>query len=152
MHMPANWLLPMFVVCACSSVPQYEDRPQPTVVTAFEDAKFVPVDPGRSDSPQIAVLWGEPSTGPSAMLIRVKKVTLPMHTHSSAYHLLVLQGASKHWNADQTETAVKPLGPGSYWFQPGNEPHADACLSDECVWYLVWAGKRDGKLAEPRKR
>jgi quercetin dioxygenase-like cupin family protein len=122
------------------------------VVTAFEDAKFVAVVPGRPDSPEIAVLWGDPAAGPSAMFIRVKKGPLPMHTHSSDYHLLVVQGIVKHWSAEETEEDAKPLGPGSYWFQPGNEAHADSCLSDECLAYLVWSGKQDGRRAEPRRK
>ena len=146
-------LLPILLVCAgCSTLSSQKERPQLMVVTAFEDAKFVAVVPDQSDSPQIAILWGEPRTGPSAMLIRAKKgFATPMHIHSSDYHLVVVQGLMKHWGADQTEADAKPLGPGSYWFQPGEHAHADNCLSDECLVHIVWAGKQDGKPAEPRK-
>jgi quercetin dioxygenase-like cupin family protein len=120
-------------------------------VVAFEDAPFVPVMADRPDAGAIAVLWGDPNSGPSAMFIRLPKGALPMHSHSSDYHLLVLKGVAKHWSEGQTEAAAKPLGPGSYWFQHGNEVHGDSCLSDECVLHIVWAGKRDGKLAEPAK-
>jgi quercetin dioxygenase-like cupin family protein len=154
MRIPAHTVLAMLLVCtACSSLSLQEHRrPQVMVVTAFEDAKFIPVAPGRSDSAEIAILWGDPRTGPSAMLIRLKKGPLPMHTHFSDYHLVVLQGLVKHWSAEETEEDAKPLRPGSYWFQPGNAAHADSCLSDQCVAHLVWAGKRDGKLVEPRRK
>ena len=151
MRIAAHPLLLMSLGCTgCSSLSLHQERPQPMVVTAFEDAKFIPDLPGRSESPEVAVLWGDPSTGPSAMLIRVEKGPLPMHNHSSDYHLVVLQGLVKHWSADQTEEDAKPLGPGSHWFQPGNEAHADNCLSSECLVHIVWAGKRDGKLVQPR--
>lgn len=153
MRVHAQTVFAALLLCAgCASVGVQDPRSQQMVVTAFEDAKFVPVTPGRPDSPEIAVLWGDPSTGPSAMLIRVKRGPLPMHTHSSDYHLVVLQGVVKHWGADDTEEAAKPLAPGSYWFQPGNAAHADSCLTDECLWHLVWYGKQDGKLVEPQRK
>ena len=75
----------------------------------------------------------------------------PMHTHTADYHLVVIEGTMKHWAAGETEATAKPLGPGSYWFQPGGQPHADACISDKCVMHVVWSGRRDGKLAESPK-
>lgn len=141
------------LVCAgCASVGVEKPRSHEMVVVAFEDAKFVPLTPGRAGSPEIAVLWGDPRTGPSAMFIRLGKGPVPMHTHSSDYHLVVLKGVVKHWSADETAEDVKPLGPGSYWFQPANVAHGDSCLTDECVAHLVWYGKHDGKPAEPRRR
>jgi len=121
-----------------------------SVVVAFEDAPFVPDDPRSPNGPQVAVLHGDPSTGPSAMLIRIARGSIPMHTHSSDYHLLVVRGAVKHWDEGDTEAAARPLGPGSYWFQPADQVHGDACVADECVAHLVWSGKRDGKLAPTR--
>ena len=152
MRIASCTVLAMLFVCgACANV-THDRTPSPMIVVAYEDAKFIPVDPGRPDSPEIAVLWGDPRTGPSAMLIRLRKGPQPMHTHSSDYHLVVLQGVVKHWSADETESDAKPLGPGSYWFQPGNEAHADSCVSDVCVAHLVWSGKQDGQLAEPRRK
>jgi hypothetical protein len=114
------------------------------IVTAFQDAKFVPADPGQPDGAQIAVLSDDPATGPSAMLLKFKKTEGHLHIHSSDYHPIL-----KHWANGQRETDVKSLGPGSYWFQPGNHPHADSCLSDECLMFITSAGKRDAKLVEP---
>ncbi len=152
MRIPAHrFLLIVFACAGCSSLSLQKASPQPMVVVAFEDAKFIPFFPDRSDSPQMAVLWGERTTGPSAMFIRLKRGPTPMHTHSSDYHLVVLQASIKHWGADQTEGDAKSLGPGGYWFQPGNDAHAENCLSDECLVHIVWAGKHDGKPAEPRK-
>ena len=48
----------------------HADEKKKMIVTPFQDAKFVPVDPTQSDGPQIAVLWGDPAKGPSAMLLK----------------------------------------------------------------------------------
>jgi quercetin dioxygenase-like cupin family protein len=122
------------------------------VVTPFQDAKFVPLDPTQPNGAQIAVLWGDPSKGPSAMLLKVKKGGGRLHLHTSDYHLVLLEGAMKHWAEGEQEADAKLLGPGSYWFQPGNQAHADSCLTDECIMFVKWEGKRDGRLAEAPKK
>jgi quercetin dioxygenase-like cupin family protein len=121
------------------------------VVTPFQDAIFKPVDPARPNGAQIAVLWGDPTKGPSAMLLKLKKGSGRLHYHTADYHLVALEGTVKHWAAGTQEAEAKPLGPGSYWFQPGNQAHGDTCLSDECLMFVNWAGKRDGHLAEEPK-
>lgn len=122
------------------------------VVTPSQDAKFVPLDPKQPDGAQIAVLWGDPTIGPSAMLLKVRKGGGRLHLHTSDYHLVLLEGTMKHWAEGDQEADAKPLGPGSYWFQPGNQAHADSCLTDECMMFVKWEGKRDGRLAEPPKK
>jgi quercetin dioxygenase-like cupin family protein len=124
----------------------YAGAAGPMVVVPASEARFAPVDPARPDAAQMAVLWGDPQTGPSAVLLKFKKSNGPLHVHSSDYHLVVLQGTMKHW-AEGQEAAARALEPGSFWFQPGNQAHGDACLSDECLMYVQWAGKRDGRLA-----
>jgi quercetin dioxygenase-like cupin family protein len=122
------------------------------VVTPLQDAKFVPIDPAQPDGPKIAVLWGDPAKGPSAMLLKFKKGVSPLHLHTSDYHLTVLQGTMKHWAEGGQEADAKPLSPGSYWFQPGNQAHGDSYLTDECIMFIKWEGKRDAKLVEASKK
>ena len=52
-------------------------------ITAIEDATFTPVSPQRPQGAQMAVLWGDPNTGPSAMLLRMNKGAGAMHVHSA---------------------------------------------------------------------
>lgn len=122
------------------------------VVTPYPAARFAPLDPARPDGAQVAVLWGEPDRGESAMYLRIKKGEGRMHTHTADYHLVVIAGAMKHWAAGEAEADAKPLGPGSYWFQPGNQPHTDSCLSEECLMFIKWEGRRDARLAETPKK
>ena len=56
----------------------------------IQDAKFAPVDPTQPDGPQMAVLWGDPAKGPSAMLLKFKKGSNPLHIHNSDYHLVLV--------------------------------------------------------------
>ena len=125
---------------------------QPMIVIPSGEAKFVPVDPARPEGTAIAVLWGDPATGPSAMFMKMKKTEGALHVHTSDYHLVLLEGTMKHRAANESAAEAKALGPGSYWFQPGNQPHTDSCLTDECVMFIQWAGKRDGRLAEAVQR
>jgi hypothetical protein len=118
------------------------------IVTPIEAASFKSMNPSRPDAPQVAVLRGDPDTGPSSMLMKFGKGAGRMHIHSSDYDLVVVQGEMKHWKPGETEAAAKVLGPGGYWFQPGNQPHVDSCLSDECVMYVQWGGKRDSRAVE----
>ena len=86
------------------------------------------------------------------MFIRLKKGPLPMRIHFSDSHLVVMQGVIKQWSADQSESDVKVLAHGSYWFQPANEPHAENGLSDECLLHLVWVWKVELPARNGRSR
>lgn len=132
-------------------VPASASAPASKVV-AFEDLRWPAADPARSGPMLTSLLWGDPRSGPSAMYLKLTKGVLAPHLHTADYHLLVVQGSMKHWLAGEDERSARPLGPGSYWFQAGGEVHADACLSDECLVYLVWSGPRDGRMAPPSAR
>jgi hypothetical protein len=112
------------------------------VTTPMSEARFVPINPGDPNSSQIAVLRGDPMTGPSDMLMRFGRGEGVPHVHSSDYRLVVIEGEMKH--AEASAHALAPsMGPGSYWFQPANLPHVDSCLSDRCTMFISWSGKRD---------
>jgi len=115
------------------------------VLVAREEARFAPVDPSRPDGAQMAVLWGDPATGPSSMLMTFAKGGGVMHVHSSDYHLVLLEGSMHHSVPGEDPVKRKALGPGSFWYQPGEQPHADSCLTDECTMFIQWAGKRDAR-------
>lgn len=127
----------------------WADGKKQMVVVPFQEAALKPLDPTRPDGPQLAVLWGDPAQGPSAMLLKMKNGQGRLHFHTSDYHLVLLEGTMKHWAEGEQEAAAKPLGPGSYWFQPGKQAHGDTCLTDECLMFVKWEGKRDAVLANP---
>jgi hypothetical protein len=124
--------------------------PSPSVVVPYGDVRFTPLNPSVPNGAEIGVLRGDPAKGPSTMLMRMRKAAGRLHVHTADYELIVVEGMMKHWSAGENKASAKPLGPGSYWFQPGGAAHADSCLTDTCVMYITWAGPRDGRLAEPR--
>ena len=148
--MPVPTFLTALLLASASSAPTHAASDRAMIVKAFDEVAFKPIIASRPDGPQIGVLRGNPDEGPSDMLLKMPKGTGVMHAHTADYHLTVISGEMKHWDPSVTESQVRPLGPGSYWFQPGGEVHADSCLSDECVMFIHWSGKRDGLLAKPR--
>ncbi|MBT5779477.1 MAG: DUF4437 domain-containing protein [Rhodospirillaceae bacterium] len=66
----------------------------------------------------------------------------PFHTHSGAYHGVVIKGAMT--NPFEGENNPPVMNPGSYWFVPANSVHATACVSAEpCQFYFHAAGNFD---------
>jgi Domain of unknown function (DUF4437) len=112
------------------------------IVVAIEDAQYKPLDPARPGGTAIAVLRGDPATGPSTMLMKFRKTDGAVHAHTAGYHAVLLSGEAMHYEKCTCE-AAGVLKPGSYWYQPGGATHGDACLSDECVIFLSWEGPRD---------
>lgn len=140
-------LIVPFALAAGGAHPQVSKEAM--IVAPLEAAKFVPSNPAAPNGTQIAVLHGDPETGPSTMLMRMKfnQGRNVMHVHSSDYQLVVVSGRMKHWSKAQSEEKAETMGPGGYWFQPGGRAHTDVCLSEECLMYIVWSGKRDGRVS-----
>ena len=66
----------------------------------------------------------------------------PFHTHSGAYHGVVIKGTMS--NPFKNEKNPPVMKPGSYWFVPANSVHATACISVEpCQFYFHAAGNFD---------
>jgi len=66
----------------------------------------------------------------------------PPHTHSGAYHGVVLRGAIE--NPFGNEASPPTLGPGSYWHVPARAEHITRCVSDEpCEFYFHADSKFD---------
>ena len=121
------------------------DKTETTVVSPFETLKFSKKEPGN---PQISPVRGKPETEASSIVMKMGRGAFPMHTHSSDYQLVVVKGNMKHWGANQTQEQAPTMRPGSYWYQPAEEVHGDACESDECVWYITLDGPRDFFVAK----
>lgn len=66
----------------------------------------------------------------------------PLHTHSAAYHGVVISGVmTDGFNKDPNPPK---LGPGSYWYVPANVPHVTACVSKTpCLFYTHSDAKFD---------
>ncbi len=68
--------------------------------------------------------------------------TTPFHTHSGAYHGVVVKGVMT--NPFQDEESPPTMKPGSYWYVPAGSVHATACVSSEpCEFYFYADGAFD---------
>jgi hypothetical protein len=122
----------------------YAKAKQDYVLVPAATAKFAPVDPKNPGGIQMAVLSGDPRTGPVAFELKLPKGPAPIHWHSSDYYAWTVEGNTKHWLPGK-EADAKPNPPGTFWFQPGGAtgPHGDECLSDSCTIYIFMPGKFD---------
>ena len=112
------------------------------IVKPAETLQYVVEYADQQSSPRIAIVRGDPAKTPISMFIRMKKSVLPMHSHSSDYQAVVVQGTMKHWAKGESEAQAPRLGPGSWWYQPAKQVHTDECL-DECLIYVHNTGKLD---------
>lgn len=59
----------------------------------------------------------------------------PFHTHSGAYHGVVVKGVMT--NPFKDEENPPTMEPGSYWYVPAESVHATACVSNvPCTFYF----------------
>lgn len=113
------------------------------VVWAAADVKW-------SDSPalkgaKVAVLWGDPKTGPYGTLKTLPGgASLALHTHTYDQRAIVLSGTVI---LTFEGGAAKDLGPGSYALIPGGAKHkADCKAGAECVYFEEATGAADIKF------
>jgi quercetin dioxygenase-like cupin family protein len=104
---------------------------------------YAPLDPSKPDGPAIATVSGDMQKGGGFFLRLPAGFKSGLHTHTADYHAVVVSGAPKHWLPGEDKKAAA-LGAGSYWFQPGGQPHGDECTGTEpCLVYLVLMGGFD---------
>jgi len=135
------------VTVAKTAKPEY-------VIVPSGGAKFAPVDPKSPGGLQMAVLSGDPMTGPVAFFLKIPKGAAPLHWHSSDYYALTVEGNTRHWLPGK-DAEAKSNPPGTFWFQPGGPtgPHGDECLSDSCIVFIQMPGKFDfTPAADPKAK
>jgi len=115
-------------------------------ITAYDNLQFAPLAEG---SPvEAALLWGDPSTGPAAVMVRFPEgFEEPLHSHSSTYHAVMIKGQIKINRQDSDTSSA--YGPGSYMTQQGGEVHAECNAGQgEMVALVYFEGPIDFSLAE----
>ena len=66
------------------------EEPSGHVAIPYQDAEFTPLMGGPAE---IAILSGNPQTGPSSILLRFPpRYPGAMHSHSAGYHAIVIEG------------------------------------------------------------
>jgi len=94
------------------------------IMTAYENLPFGPLAEG---SPvEIAVLWGNPATGPCAVMVRFPEgYQEPWHSHSSNYYAVLVKGQFRTKSKDTDPTGSELFESGSFIVQPGGAVHAE---------------------------
>jgi len=114
---------------------------------ALNGLEFVPI----GELPiEIAVLWGNPQEGESAVMLKFPP-NFPggMHLHTNSYHGVVVSGGSKHWVGGETEANAPLQLPGDYWYQKGGQVHQDSFPTDaETILFLQFEGPLDTTFVE----
>ncbi len=116
------------------------------VLRAASEMKWVEIPDAKGA--QQAVAWGNPQKGAHASFAKFAGGTeLPMHTHTAGSRSVVIAGTMLEGLEGQTP---KELGPGSYFYIPGEVKHTTACKAGaDCIIYSDWQGAFDMKPTTP---
>lgn len=85
---------------------------------------------------QMGTAWGDRSAGQHGTFGKFPADFItPFHTHSGAYHGVVVAGTMT--NPFEGEQNPPRMSPGSYWHVPADAVHATACVSSTpCQFYF----------------
>ncbi len=117
-------------------------------LTPYENLQFAPLADG---SPvQISLLWGNPETGPAAVLVKFPEgYREPWHSHTSTYHAVVVKGAFRSLSPEGGPQSERVLGPGSHMIQPGGVTHAEVNAgAGDALAMVYFDGPVDFVMAE----
>jgi hypothetical protein len=118
-------------------------REKPTVVL-YDEVPWVRGEGGTS----LAVLSGDPNSGPASLLIKYPPQGAPLVTLASDVHVVVLSGVMVNAQDDSTKPTTLPAS--SYWYQPAHVAHAPTCISDApCVVFVQTTGRLGMTPARP---
>ncbi len=110
---------------------------------AHEDLEWVEIIPGVD----FATVYGDWAEGAHAKFARFAPgMVAPLHTHTHAYHGVVVQG--QFTNPYPGEEGIV-MGPGDYWYVPAGLAHGNECVSDEaCIFFTYGDALWDVEMVE----
>jgi quercetin dioxygenase-like cupin family protein len=101
---------------------------------------------------QTAVLAGDPTkAGPYTIEIRVPAHTrIAAHTHRDDRSAVVVSGTWWFgYGSASDEAKAKPLAPGSFYTEPGGDPHFALTKDEPVVVYITGSGPTDTRYINP---
>ncbi|MFZ1376489.1 MAG: cupin domain-containing protein [Geothrix sp.] len=101
---------------------------------------------------QLAVQSGDPTKGPSVLLMKFPKgMTIPAHTHTADETVTILSGSAIFGGGETVDKAKGTrLGAGGYLFIPGQSPHW-AVVQQELVFTVTMSQAADFHLCGAAK-
>jgi len=129
-------LAALFVLSFYANVSIAEDKP---AVVTFDQIEWVEIAPFVS----MSSVNGDMMNGAHGTVGKfTPNSASPLHTHTGAYHGVVVSGVMTNPFGDEKDPPK--LTPGSYWYVPAGAEHVTACVSDTpCVFYFYSDGKFD---------
>ena len=120
------------MLAACSSDVKSTYDVKMAVATPAAALQFENINPVV----QMATAYGDKSVGEHGTFGKfpVNFIT-PYHTHTGAYHGVVVKGIMT--NPFEGEVSPPEMPAGSYWYVPAGSEHATACISETpCEFYF----------------
>ena len=115
--------------------------PKDNTWTQLKDAKWAPLDPAdkAGKGPQFSLVFGDMKKGPAGVLLKLPSGFKPgAHTHTSDDYGVIIQGTAHNFKAPGKDSGPA-LTAGSWWFQPGGQPHDNECEAsskDGCIIFV----------------
>ena len=133
-----RFLLRSLIILIAVPLAQAQDSTTPSLVL-FDDLQWGEVIPGVA----FANAYGDWQTEAHGKFVRIESGTsVALHTHTNPFHGVMLSGSLT--NEYEGEVSPAGMGPGTYWYVPGDVPHINTCLSSEpCVFYTHLPGALD---------
>lgn len=111
--------------------PALAQMPDGAVLVDAEEVEWTEIIPGVD----FGAVYGTFTEEEHGKLVKFAPgLVSPMHTHTNAYHGVVIQGTVT--NPYEGEESPAEMGPGTYWYVPGGAAHKTGCVSEEpCLFY-----------------
>lgn len=109
--------------------------------------KWSPCPPIFPKGCEVAVLRGDPTSGPSDVFLRVTpNYTLPLHWHTSPEHMILISGKLEVTYEGQKTSVLRA---GTYAYGPAKAKHDARCgNTGPCVLFIAFESPIDATLAE----
>ncbi|MHB8652424.1 MAG: cupin domain-containing protein [Terriglobia bacterium] len=132
-------LVTCVVICAASRLAWAQSSNDEAVVKNASEQKMTNL-PNIPKCGTSAVLSGDPSKGPSTLLIKLTgSCTVPWHWHTPNEQLMMASGVGRFQMKDAKPVLLRP---GGYAFAPSHHVHQFSCAST-CLAFLHSEGPFD---------
>jgi len=124
-------LIGISLLAACSSTTSTYDVNKDVALPA-SGLEYANINPAI----QMATAYGDKGAGAHGTFGKFPaNFITPVHTHTGAYHGVVVKGTMT--NPFKGETSPPEMPAGSYWYVPAGSEHATACISTTpCEFYF----------------
>lgn len=127
---------------------------QDRTITLSNEMKWIPMVKELGEKgPVFSVVFGNLAEvgKPIGVMVKIPAGTVsPLHTHTSSYWAVMIEGNESAYVGDLKN--VKPIPPGSTWYEPGKNPHCNKCFEGkDCLFFVYYEKGMDIQFLEEMK-